>query len=66
MISSDLPESCGMSDRILVMRQGRIVGELARAEATQERVMQLAVGGAATAARRFGQRRRRPPRSMQL
>ena len=45
LISSDLPEVLRMSDRILVMREGRIVGELARAEATQERVMQLAVGG---------------------
>jgi ABC-type uncharacterized transport system ATPase subunit len=36
-----------MSDRILVMRQGRIMGELARDEATEERVMQLAVGNAA-------------------
>ena len=31
-----------MSDRILVMRQGRLAGELSRAEATQERVMELA------------------------
>jgi len=47
LISSDLPEVLRMSDRILVMRQGRIMGELARDEATEERVMQLAVGGAA-------------------
>jgi ribose transport system ATP-binding protein len=46
LISSDLPEVLRMSDRILVMREGRITGELARAEATEERVMQLAVGGA--------------------
>ena len=38
MISSELPEILGMSDRILVMRGGRVVGEYARAEATQERV----------------------------
>jgi hypothetical protein len=34
-----------MSDRILVMRQGSVAGELAGTEATQERVMHLAVGG---------------------
>lgn len=38
MISSELPEILGMSDRVLVMRGGRIVAEFARAEATQERV----------------------------
>jgi ABC-type sugar transport system ATPase subunit len=42
MISSDLPEVLGMSDRIVVMRGGRTVGELARGEATAERVMALA------------------------
>jgi ribose transport system ATP-binding protein len=45
LISSDLPEVLRMSDRILVMREGRLAGELARADATEERVMQLAVGG---------------------
>ncbi|RJO70772.1 sugar ABC transporter ATP-binding protein [Nocardia panacis] len=44
MISSDLPEVLGMSDRILVMARGRIVGELAAADATQDAVMALAVG----------------------
>ncbi|MFE7838264.1 sugar ABC transporter ATP-binding protein [Streptomyces sp. NPDC057474] len=43
MISSDLPEVLGMSDRVLVMAQGRIAGELAAAEATQDAVMALAV-----------------------
>ena len=42
MISSDLPEVLGMSDRIVVMRRGRTVGELARADATAERVLSLA------------------------
>jgi ribose transport system ATP-binding protein len=42
MISSDLPEVLGMSDRILVMSGGRITGELSAEEATQERVMALA------------------------
>ena len=45
MISSELPELLGMSDRILVMHEGRLAGELPRAEATQERVMHLATGG---------------------
>ncbi len=50
MISSELPEILGMSDRILVMRQGRIAGELPRSEATQERIMALATGFASEAA----------------
>jgi ribose transport system ATP-binding protein len=44
MISSDLPEVLGMSDRILVMARGRIAGELDAGEATQDSVMALAVG----------------------
>jgi ribose transport system ATP-binding protein len=44
MISSDLPELLGMSDRVLVMRGGRTAGELERADATPERVMSLAAG----------------------
>ncbi|MBE2998905.1 sugar ABC transporter ATP-binding protein [Nocardiopsis sp. HNM0947] len=43
MISSDLPEVLGMSDRILVMAQGRVTGELSAEEATQDSVMSLAV-----------------------
>ncbi|WP_206997875.1 sugar ABC transporter ATP-binding protein [Trinickia mobilis] len=42
MISSELPEILRMSDRIVVMCEGRITGELWAAEATQERIMQLA------------------------
>jgi len=42
MISSELPEVLRMSHRIVVMSEGRITGELAAAEATQERVMHLA------------------------
>ena len=38
MISSELPEILGMSDRVLVMREGKIVAEFDRAEATQERI----------------------------
>ncbi|MBD0711954.1 MULTISPECIES: sugar ABC transporter ATP-binding protein [unclassified Streptomyces] len=48
MISSDLPEVLGMSDRVLVMSQGRIAGELAAHDATQDAVMALAVSAAAT------------------
>jgi len=43
MISSELPEILGMSDRILVMHQGRITGELAADEATQEKLLHLAL-----------------------
>ena len=39
MISSDLPEVLGMSDRIYVMNEGRIVGELSQEEASQEKIM---------------------------
>lgn len=42
MISSELPEVLGMSDRVLVMSGGRITGELSSEEATQEKVMELA------------------------
>lgn len=47
MISSELPELLGMCDRIVVMREGRTVGELPRGAATQERIMDLATGGSA-------------------
>jgi ABC-type sugar transport system ATPase subunit len=44
MISSELPEVLGMADRILVMHDGRITGEITEvAKTTQEEVMQLAV-----------------------
>lgn len=46
MISSELPEALAMSDRLLVMSEGRITGEFARNEATQERVMLAAMGQA--------------------
>ncbi len=44
MISSELPELIGMSDRILVVHRGRIAGELWRDEVTQEKIMLLATG----------------------
>ena len=43
MISSELPEILGMSDRIMVMHDGRMVGEFNRKEATQEAIMSLCV-----------------------
>jgi ribose transport system ATP-binding protein len=46
MISSDLPEVLGMSDRVLVMARGRLAGELTADEATQDSVMALAVAEA--------------------
>jgi ABC-type sugar transport system ATPase subunit len=44
MITSDLPEALGMSDRIVVMRRGRIVGDVAARGAAQETVVSLALG----------------------
>ncbi|MDV2582211.1 sugar ABC transporter ATP-binding protein [Alkalibacillus haloalkaliphilus] len=45
MISSELPEVLGMSDRILVIHEGQIGGELNRDEADQEKIMYAATGG---------------------
>ena len=50
MISSELPEVLNMSDRILVIAEGEIVGELSRAEATQERCLELASSKSSRAA----------------
>jgi ribose transport system ATP-binding protein len=44
MISSELPEVIGMSDRILVMHDGRIMGELSSSEATEEGILMMATG----------------------
>jgi inositol transport system ATP-binding protein len=46
MVSSEMPEVLGMSDRVVVMHEGRVSGVVDRAEATQERIMQLATGPA--------------------
>lgn len=43
MVSSELPEIMGMSDRVLVLHEGRITGELSRNEMTAEKIMQLAI-----------------------
>jgi D-xylose transport system ATP-binding protein len=45
MVSSELPEVLGMSDRVLVIHEGQLTGEFQRAEATQERIMRCATGG---------------------
>jgi ABC-type sugar transport system ATPase subunit len=47
VVSSDLPEVLAVADRVLVMREGRIAGELARAEASEEAIMRLASSGLA-------------------
>ena len=44
MISSELPEVLGMSDRILVMREGRLVAEFAAPSASEESIMAAATG----------------------
>ena len=50
MISSELPEVLGMADRVLVMHEGRLTGELARGEADEERVIRAATGQTTAAA----------------
>jgi inositol transport system ATP-binding protein len=49
MVSSELPEILGMSDRVLVMHDGRITGEFSRDEVTQEKIMTAATGNVAAA-----------------
>ena len=44
LISSEMPEILGISDRILVMHEGRLAGELGRSEATEDKIMMLAAG----------------------
>ena len=45
MVSSELPEVLGMSDRIMVVREGLVRGVISKEEAGQENVMTLATGG---------------------
>jgi len=45
LVSSELPELIGMSDRILMLHEGRVGGEFSREQATQERLMEAAMGG---------------------
>jgi ABC-type sugar transport system ATPase subunit len=49
MISSELPEILGLSDRIVVMREGRICGEFDRADATEEKILNCALRGESAA-----------------
>jgi putative multiple sugar transport system ATP-binding protein len=51
MVTSELPEALGMCDRIYVMNEGEIKGELSHDEATQEKIMQLALLGHLTDAK---------------
>ena len=50
LISSEIPEVVGMSDRVLVLHSGRVVGELMGDECTQEAVLRLATGGSVVGA----------------
>ena len=43
VISSEMPELLGITDRVLVMNEGRLVGELPTAEATQEKIMSIII-----------------------
>jgi len=45
MVSSELPEVLGMSDRIMVVREGLVRGIIGQDEADQEKIMTLATGG---------------------
>ena len=45
MVSSELPEVLGMSDRIMVVREGMVRGIIGQDEADQEKIMTLATGG---------------------
>ena len=45
MASSDMPEIVSMSDRVMVMKKGRIVGQLSRDEVSEENILELSIGG---------------------
>jgi ABC-type sugar transport system ATPase subunit len=45
MVSSDMPEVVSMSDRVMVMRNGRIVKELQRNEISEENILTQSIGG---------------------
>jgi ABC-type sugar transport system ATPase subunit len=44
LVSSELPEVLGLSDRVVVLHEGRLTGEFTRTEATPEKVMAAATG----------------------
>ena len=46
LVSSELPEVLGLSDRVIVLHEGKMTGEFTRADATPERVMHAATGSA--------------------
>ena len=46
IISSDMPELISMSDRVIVMRKGEIVGELDSGEISEENILSYSIGGA--------------------
>ena len=45
MVSSDMPELIAMCDKVVVMRQGRVVGEIDRQDLSEERVLTYSIGG---------------------
>lgn len=61
LVSSDMPELLSLSDRLLVLHRGRLVGTLESARATQEQVLDLALGTAAEGVAAAAPRTRRPP-----
>jgi ABC-type sugar transport system ATPase subunit len=44
LVSSELPEVIGLSDRVIVLHEGRLTGEFSRQEATSEKIMAAATG----------------------
>jgi len=50
VISSEMPELLGLADRILVMAGGRVIAEMPRDEASEERILSLAMADNLTAA----------------
>jgi L-arabinose transport system ATP-binding protein len=55
VISSELPEVLGLADRIIVMQNGRVTGELDRGDASEEAILELAMAEDLTASRSEGQ-----------
>ena len=61
LVSSDLPELLALSDRVLVMHRGKLVGSFTREKATQQAVLDLALGTEQAGVTHAGQRRHRAP-----
>ncbi len=66
LVSSDLPELLALSDRVLVMHRGRIVGEFLGAEANQQEVLNLALGTGEAGVKAAVKRRATPVRELGL